>query len=325
MLVDLCVGLENKDGSLVDPEALIKALKGAGLDGAVLTRDGNVAPDVAPYREAADKEGLTVFAGARLATNHGLILAIMPNGAGDEGWPKAEDGHWDAHGVIDAVDAAGGAAVALRPYDRDVAKPMGDHLFSLHGLAACEVPSGGLSEIAADLALEAASNLDLPCVGSSNAAGAEGLGSVATLFRSAAKSEAELIELLRKGECWPVTFTTDVPRGDGDRRPNNRGRRDDRGPRRDDRGPRRDGRGRNDRDRGRGGRGRGGPPRDGQGPRRNDRGPRPDGPPRDQAPRDQAPRDQAPREHAPRRGVPVSPPPRRRLRRGLIRYCFSTR
>ncbi|CAN0576196.1 unnamed protein product, partial [Laminaria digitata] len=69
-----------------------------------------------------------------------------------------------------------------------------------------------LSDIANDLALEAASNMEMPCVGTSGSHGVSGLGTVATLLRTAANNETELCEAIRAGDCWPVTFSDAAPK-----------------------------------------------------------------------------------------------------------------
>src|SRR5688572_13552424 len=248
MIVDLQVNLETKDGGLIDPNLLVEKAKAAGLDGVVVTKEGELLPDVQSFREVGAPQGIKIFAGAKIATNHGLILCIFPSDAErpGEGFAERVEDVYDASAVIDAVEQLGGVTVALRPYDRDVPKPMGDHLFSLQGLSACEVQNGRISDIANDLALEAASNMEMPCVGTSCADGTEGLGTSATLFRAPVESENELVEAIRSGDCWPVSFADRAPKPEA-MRPRENGDR------------RRGGRGGRDRDRGeRGGRGRGG-------------------------------------------------------------------
>lgn len=267
MIVDLQVDVADAEGALLDPAALVQGAKAAGLDGMLLTKDDDRAFDTAPYQAAAAEAGLALFSGLKMATNHGLILCIFPEDAPalEDGWaPVVEDGLYDAHAIIDAVEEHGGVTVALRPYDRDVAHPMGDHLFSLQGLSACEVHNGSLTDIANDLALEAASNMEMPRVGSAGAKAGQGLGTAATLFRNPAGSTKELCDAIRAGDCWPVTFSDNVPKAEAsDERRGGRGGRDGGGGGRD-RGRGRGGRDR-DRDRGereprggRGGRGRGG-------------------------------------------------------------------
>src|SRR5688572_30789696 len=214
MIVDLQVNLETKDGGLIDPNLLVEKAKAAGLDGVVVTKEGELLPDVQSFREVGAPQGIKIFAGAKIATNHGLILCIFPSDAErpGEGFAERVEDVYDASAVIDAVEQLGGVNVALRPYDRDVPRPMGDHLFSLQGLSACEVQNGRISDIANDLALEAASNMEMPCVGSSCADGTEGLGTSATLFRTPVENENDLCEAIRSGDCWPVSFSDRAPR-----------------------------------------------------------------------------------------------------------------
>lgn len=265
MIVDLLVHIDQADGSLAEPGALLEAAQAAGLDGVVLAQSGALRPDLAPFRGAADDIGVKVFAGIELETDHGLVLAVLPPGAGlaDDFAPRTES-VWAAEEAIDEVERAGGVTVALRPYDREVPHPMGDHLFSLQGLDACEVRSGRVADVANDLALEAASNLEIPCVGSSSSRGAEGLGSAATLLRRAVDDEAGLIQILKAGECWPIAFADGLPTEHRDGRARSEGRKRGRG----GEGGRRDGRGRGGERRSRdGGGGRGG-----EGGRRDGRG-----------------------------------------------------
>lgn len=236
MIVDLQVNLETPTGAPADPELLVQSAKKAGLDGLLITTAGNIIPDVAMIRRAGEAHGVAVFRGAKIASNHGLLLCILPDPEVElsAGWAEATDGVFDANSVIDAIEDRGGVTVALRPYDRELALPMGDHLFSLQGISACEVQNGRLTEEANDLALEAASNLEMPCVGTSDAAGADGIGTAATLFRTRLGSEAELCDAIRQGECWPVTFSSELPAMDTPSiggRPSNdaRGRRGRRG------------------------------------------------------------------------------------------------
>jgi hypothetical protein len=309
MLVDLQVSLTGKDGAAVDPQVLIEGAKKAGLDGLVVTAEPAQFPALDAYRLAAQAHDLRVFAAAHVPSNRGLLLCVVPDAASlAADWAPSTEGMFDAEGVIDAVEAAGGVTVALRPYDRGVTRPMGDHIFTLTGLAACETQSGRLPGATNDLALDAASNLELPCVGSSGASGTDGLGTAATLFRTPLTSEGDLVEALRAGDCWPVSIGTRAPvvpaEARGPREPRRDGASGGGEPRRDDRGgagargdaggaagDREGGR----RRRRRGGRGRGGRP---EGAPRADGAPRAEG----QAPRaeGQAPRaeGQAPREES---------------------------
>lgn len=302
MLVDLQVSLTGKDGTAVDPQVLIEGAKKAGLDGLVVTAEPAQFPALDALRSAGATHDVRVFAGAHIPSNRGLLLCVLPDAGASlaPGWAATAEGVFDAEAVIDAVEAAGGVTIALRPYDRAAARPMGDDIFQLVGLAACETQSGRVQGNANDLALDAASSLELPCVGSSGASGTEGLGSAATLFRTPLANEGDLVEALRTGDCWPVSIGTRVPVGDGRGAPRGEGRREGGAgveARREGGGAggsgsaEREGNGR--RRRRRGGRGRGGSGGEG---RREDR---PNGEQRAQAPRPEG--GDAPRAEAPRR------------------------
>lgn len=263
MIVDLHVKLETEDGSLVDPAVLAEGAKAAGLDAMLLTQEGVLQPDISAYQAAAEAEGLVAFAGAKLVTNHGQLLCIFPGGTTlGEDWTQAEGEVFDADALVDSIEALGGVSIALRPYDRELDHPMGDYLFSLQGLTACEVLNASLSETANDLALEAASNLGMPCVAASGAQGTAGLGSAATLLRDPVGSETQLCELIRGNDCWPVRMSEEAPEIEEPRR-DGRGRRGERrggndrrggGDRRGERSGGERGRRRNRRGRGRGAR-----------------------------------------------------------------------
>src|SRR5262245_17695679 len=103
MIVDLQVNMETKEGGLVDPQQLADRAKAAGLDGVVVTKEGDLLPDVQQLRAVGSSQGVMIFAGAKLATNHGLILCIFPSRAtrpGDSFAPRVDD-VYDAHAVID--------------------------------------------------------------------------------------------------------------------------------------------------------------------------------------------------------------------------------
>ncbi|MBI4819737.1 MAG: hypothetical protein HY791_25915 [Deltaproteobacteria bacterium] len=269
MIIDMHVSLD----AAPEPGALVDRAKNVGLDGIVLAGSDGSFPSVDALKTAAKDKGLSVFAATRVKTTNGLLLCLVPNPDQPlaEGWAERKDGFFVATTVIDALKERGGIAIALRPYDREVEKPMGDTIFTLVGLAACETQNPKAPQSANNLALEAASNLELPCIGSSSARTPEELGTAATLFRKKVGTESELIDALTHGECWPIGFGTRIPRPDrpsNDRRGGRGGDRDGGRGRRGGRGGGGGGGGRGrggDRDRGRGG-DRGGPRGPGPGP-----------------------------------------------------------
>lgn len=240
MLIDLLVYSEDSEGTPVEPEAMMASAQEAGLDGLVVSGRSGPTENFEAFVSAGDEVGIRVFPGHVVETDHGLVLALLPEGAQFQ--PEGE-----ATALLEHVASVGGASVALRPYDREVARPMGDQLFTLQGLNACEVCNGRVPEIANDLALEAASNLELPCVSTSSAQDPEDVGTAATIFRRPVDTMDALVEQIREGACWPVSIGQEVPRdlsadrSGGRRRPraDNDGERRPRKPSGGDRGGRR--------------------------------------------------------------------------------------
>src|SRR5687767_12583356 len=115
MIVDLQVNLETKEGGLVDPNVLVDRAKAAGLDGVVVTKKSDLTPDIQTFRDAGAPQRVKIFANAKIATNHKLILCIFPSAARPgEGFAQRVDDVYDATAVIDAVEQLGGVTVALR-------------------------------------------------------------------------------------------------------------------------------------------------------------------------------------------------------------------
>ncbi|MBI2373539.1 MAG: phosphoesterase [Deltaproteobacteria bacterium] len=212
MIIDMHVSLD----AAPDPGALVDRAKNVGLDGLVLAGADGSFPSLEAIRDAAKDKEFSVFAATRVKTTNGLLLCFVPNPTAPlpEGWADKKDGYFVATSVIDRLKELGGIAIALRPYDREVEKPMGDTIFTLVGLAACETQNAKAPQSANNLALEAASNLELPCIGTSSARTQEELGTAATLFRKKLASEADLIDAVSHGECWPIGFGTRIPRPD---------------------------------------------------------------------------------------------------------------
>lgn len=206
MLVDLHVQLEDTTTSL---DEAVKHAEAAGLDGILLVQD-DAFPDVQRHRKA---KGVKVFSGARLSSDRGDYLVILPFpetlppftevfGEREEGAP------WSARDILSRTRALGGAAVVAHPYDPNAPHPAGDVVFTLRGISAVEVVNPSRSEHIAAPAAEAAEYLEIPGVGASEAKTPAEIGRAATLFAQRFDNEQGLIEALHRRECWPVEFTT---------------------------------------------------------------------------------------------------------------------
>lgn len=239
MIIDLHVHTKRTPGCSIEPAAAVDQARELGLDGICFT-DLDTAEGIdeaLALRERAD--GVRVFAGVEVGTDHGRLLCFLPEPAAAGVWepilqvegPRGRP----IRDVLAAVRAQGGAAVAAHPYDRELERPMGDMLFTLDGLSGVEALAGTRSAGVNELAIEAAGHLALACAGGSAAMEADAIGSAATLFRDPIEDEAGLVEALLHGKTWAVAIGT-PPRFHGDDVPPRT--RDDRG--RGRRGRRRD-------------------------------------------------------------------------------------
>jgi hypothetical protein len=178
----------------------------AGLDGLGLVGDGAFAS----LGDTRELEGVKLFAGAQVSTDRGLFALFVPT-AGTlpplEEWLPREDGVFVARDVLARIEALGGAAVAVRPYDPGVKPGGGDVLYAIGPVTAVQSVSPHEAPALSIPAVEVAETLGVPGVGSSVATALEAIGTAATLFSHAIADEADLVEALKAGHCWPVDFT----------------------------------------------------------------------------------------------------------------------
>jgi len=269
VLVDLHV---HSEGGVRE---MFEHAKQIGLDGLGFA-DGPGFEALDDIRSAAQDTGLKGFCGCAVQTNRGVLICYFPDVA-----TLRTSGPWltvdpdkppAAKDVVIAVEQRSGVVIAAHPYYKAIPTPMGDHIFSISGLHACEAASPLATGMQRDLAIEASDSLHLPCTGGSAARTAEHVGMAATFFPEDVADEAALCQAIRDKKCFAVLAHSEVPR---EARPSTPASRP---PRVDDRGGRRPH-----------GRRPGGPRRDG--PRRD--GPRRDGPRRD-GPRNDGPRNDGP-------------------------------
>lgn len=264
MLIDLHVHSHFSAGVEVTPEQILEFAERLGLDGVAFTERGNsrCADELVA---AGAGRGVRVFVGVEIPTDKGVLLCYPQE---VDAFFRCEEwrqlvavGAASAQETIDMFRSRGGAVIAAYPYDSDVPWPMGDHIFSLEGLAAIEGYVPRLPAPRNAFAIEAASSMNLPSVGGSDYRGGDSLGIGATLFGRRVHSQAEFVEAIRDGQVWAAAVGVEIkdPSGGGER--GDRGDRGERGER-GDRGERSErGEHRGDRDRGgrgdRGDRGRG--------------------------------------------------------------------
>jgi len=211
VLIDLCVPTRHSPDSSIDPAEAVRVAAERGLDG-IAFADADTIAAREEIRSLRAEAPIAVFFGVRISTDHGELLCFFrdPDAtpAPEELLGPRPDAGWPVREVLARVREARGAAIAARPYDHELSRPMGDSVFTLEGLAAVEALSGRLSEAANEQAILAASHLDLPCVGASGARTTQEIGRAATLFRDEFAGQRSLVEALEAGNVWAVWLGT---------------------------------------------------------------------------------------------------------------------
>lgn len=139
MLIDLCVPTRHSSDSSVDPAEAIRIAHERGLDGIAFADVDTIAAreEIRALRAEAP---IAVFFGVRVSTDHGELLCFFrdPDAtpSPEELFGPRPDAGWPVRTVLARVRDARGAAIAARPYDRELARPMSDAVFTLEGLAA---------------------------------------------------------------------------------------------------------------------------------------------------------------------------------------------
>jgi len=249
VLIDLHVHTDRTPGCTLEPALAVAKAETLGLDGICFT-DRDSLDRAANLHTLRNGAKIRVLVGMEVQTDHGLFLCFFPDPEGVDVpalLGEADPNRRPARELVDRALAAGAAVVAATPYDRDLARPMGDFVFSLRNLSAVEAFTGTRGANVNELAIEAADHLSAPSVGGSGAMTSyDEIGTAATLFKDDVRNEADLVRAIRAGNVWAVAVGTPQKfHGDDEalraprERPGGRGR-----PFRDRRGGRRGGRGR---------------------------------------------------------------------------------
>ena len=226
MIIDMHVHSTFTEGAGHEPPEIIARARRARLDGICFTELDTIR-GVDAVLDFARKLEYPVFHGVEVTTNRGHFL-YYPQSIDlpffrEMAWSRG--GEVDAQEFIHRATGEGGALVAAHPFDKEIDRPMGDHIFTLRGLHAVEAANGKRSRLCNELALEAANTLDLPCVaGSDTFSGLSALGSVATLFPGKIGSQEELVAALKDGAVWVARFQSQAALEDEPRQPGRRGR-----------------------------------------------------------------------------------------------------
>ncbi len=185
--------------SVLDPDALMSAAKGADLDGVCITEHNRIWS-----RDDADalakRYGIAVFRGVEITTTGGDILVFGCESIPDRMVTPAE--------LRKSVDEAGGAAIAAHPFrgfhlfgfgslgmpKEDAAK--NPTLGSVHGLEVCNGMCTGEENL---FSREVAELLGLVKIGGSDAHNEGQVGQCATVFLDTIEDDAQLARAILSG------------------------------------------------------------------------------------------------------------------------------
>lgn len=208
MLIDIHAKSSISPEITLSPGEVARRASEAGLDGLAFCERLSTSRCNEAI-EACRQEGIHCFIGVEIPTDKGILLAFAPEV--DEFYFAEE---WrqltelttpPASEIIALFNRIGGAVIASRPYDLEIPHNMGDLIFTLDGIHGVEVFNGRVGRLQSDFALEAASFMNVPTCGGSDANGShEHVGSFATFFAKDLTSQSEFVEALNNSEFWAV-------------------------------------------------------------------------------------------------------------------------
>ena len=216
MLIDLhCHSYLSMNCSL-DPAKVLDRAATHGLDGVAFT-ETNTQDGVDELLDLGRTSRLKVFVGLELNTDKGQYLCFFPDPLKVpepvQLWGSNREKPWSAAECLPKIRALGAAVVAARPYDREFDHPALDAVLTLGTLDAVQGYNARVRQSANDLAVEAAEQLKLPCVGGSDARSSlDEVGFGATFFKAPVTSQAHLVQVLQsRAGFWAVQMG-DLPR-----------------------------------------------------------------------------------------------------------------
>jgi predicted metal-dependent phosphoesterase TrpH len=208
VIFDLHIHTTTSADSNLSPLELIQEAKRIGLDGVVVTEHDRCWDRFA-IRDLAAEHDFMFLRGMEVSTDLGHILVY--------GLDEYVSGILRAEKLREVVDEAGGAMVAAHPFrrifTRDFRNGQEDAPQSLQEAAdrrifaltdGIEVGNGGSIDRENKLAMEVCDYLGQAPTGGSDAHSDLGIGRFATQFDDPIKTEADVIEALKKRRCRAV-------------------------------------------------------------------------------------------------------------------------
>jgi predicted metal-dependent phosphoesterase TrpH len=177
--------------SLIKPEEVVPRAIEVGLDAVCVTEHGSYSLS-RPFEKISEETGFPIFRGLEYSAYEGHLL-IYGVRAGKSDLPA----NLPMQKVITWVRERGGAAIPAHPFQKSMmGARLGDRIFDLKGITALEGLNGSALFKENELALKAGADLDIPCVGGSDAHGLMVLGRMYTEFERPVLTEDDLVQSL---------------------------------------------------------------------------------------------------------------------------------
>ncbi|WP_350449955.1 PHP domain-containing protein [Aminobacterium mobile] len=190
---------EFSSDSFLPIEEAIQRGQALGLNGICVTDHESMGMR-AFAQELSKKHNFLVLVGLELLTYEGDLLIF-----GLDAVPQKK---MHAIDVVDIVAQQGGIAVSAHPF-RDNGRGMGNFIRSLPGLNGVESFNGSTRLTHNFRAHNLACELDLPCLGGSDAHLVNRVGRYATAFPSIVRNEEDFIGAIKTGNVYPVVYDVD--------------------------------------------------------------------------------------------------------------------
>ncbi|WP_236860080.1 PHP-associated domain-containing protein [Candidatus Formimonas warabiya] len=182
--------------SSVSLEEIVSRAREMGLDGVCITdHESNEITDEA--KRLSKETGFLILVGAEILTYEGDMTVFGLAGLPQEKMHACE--------LIELVSQNKGVAISSHPY-RQNNRGMGDHIRDLRNLWAVEAFNGSTEFSHNMRAYHLSRELNLPCLGGSDAHLRHKVGRFATVFPDGIRDERDFIEAVVAKEVFPVTF-----------------------------------------------------------------------------------------------------------------------
>lgn len=184
--------------SEISLEEIVNRAKKIGLDGVCITdhESSQIMDEAHAYSKST---GFLILVGAEILTYEGDILVF--------GLKHLPNKKMHAKDLLKIVSDNNGIAISAHPY-RNNNRGMGDYIreAKMLGLSGVEAFNGSTEPYQNLLSYSLATELNLPCIGSSDAHVIENVGKYATVFPNGIRDEKDLIQAIKEGNVCPAMY-----------------------------------------------------------------------------------------------------------------------